>query len=337
MRQSKLARVILGFGLVLAAPGCTHGPTTQRVEATHGPPVAIKRLIADARAIAPAGDGVWPGYSHAPFGLVLVEDEVETAFCAAANASGFESLGDDAVTGCGMQVRARSFDTHFLATFPALAGVSTIVVGTPQATGLAPVEWTTTLLHEHFHQLQSAQAGYYDGVAALDLSGGDETGMWMLNYPFPYEDPDVSAGFGVLVDALDKAVQAIGTADALPARNSYLLARAALRDMVTAADWRYFEFQLWQEGVARWTEIAVSEAASAARPDLAAFAAARRRGIHEELVASRNDLPGRKRVAFYALGASEAMLLDAQGPHWRARYFREPFALGPYFQKAERR
>ena len=49
-----------------------------------------------------------------------------------------------------------------------------------------------TVLHEHFHQLQQSQPGYFQGVEALGLSGGDQTGMWMLNYPFPYKTPAVA-------------------------------------------------------------------------------------------------------------------------------------------------
>jgi len=40
-------------------------------------------------------------------------------------------------------------------------------------------------MHEHFHQLQNGQPRYFQAVQDLGLSHGDNTGMWMLNYPFP--------------------------------------------------------------------------------------------------------------------------------------------------------
>ena len=57
-------------------------------------------------------------------------------------------------------------------------------------------------MHEHFHQLQYAQPGYYQAVAALGLSHGDQTGMWILNYPFPYTSASVTKSFAALRDQL---------------------------------------------------------------------------------------------------------------------------------------
>jgi hypothetical protein len=67
----------------------------------------------------------------------------------------------------------------------AVGGVATIVVGQPAHTGQTSTRWVLTALHEHFHQLQFSQPGYYPGVTALGLARGDTTGMWMLNHGFP--------------------------------------------------------------------------------------------------------------------------------------------------------
>src|SRR5205823_11170202 len=48
-----------------------------------------------------------------------------------------------------------------------------------------------SMLHEHFHQLQDSQPNSYAETEALNLSHGDQTGMWMLNYAFPYDSPEV--------------------------------------------------------------------------------------------------------------------------------------------------
>ena len=64
---------------------------------------------------------------------------------------------------------------------------------------------------------------------------------------------------------MQQAIQNLGTAlsaalEAPPegriaARKNVLAAREALQGRLSDADYRYFEFQLWQEGVARFAEI----------------------------------------------------------------------------------
>lgn len=269
------------------------------------------------------------------FRRVAVEEERETLFCHGSAAQGFSPLPADPVTGCDLQTREREFEPSLLASFPAVDGVSTIVVGTPEATGKTPFGWTVTLLHEHFHQLQTSRPGYYNGVAALDLANGDETGMWMLNYPFPYDRPETGEAFAQLTTALETALDA-RDADAFDvAFGVYFEARNALRETVSDADWRYFEFQLWQEGVARWTEIAISAAAGDDNSVFAEHADNLRAAMRNSLEATREQgFKVWKRSALYPLGAGEAMVLEKARPDWRARYFAEPFALGAYFEGA---
>src|SRR5207247_9176473 len=106
--------------------------------------------------------------------------------------------------------RKRTQPTNFLATFPAIGGsmISTIVVGQAENTSAkTSTPWVVTLLHEHFHQLQYSQPDYYPGTEALGLAHGDQTGMWMLNYPFPYEDPAVQQAFSAAANALAAALR----------------------------------------------------------------------------------------------------------------------------------
>lgn len=301
------------------------------------PDAALRGLVAEARAMAlEAGDALWDGYADAPFGILLIEPERETLFCHDGPAAGFEPAGDDPLTGCAMKTRERVFPTNLRASFPAMDGVPTVVIGTPEGTELAAWDWALMIGHEHFHQLQNAQPGYFDGVAALDLAGEDASGMWMLNYPFPYDDPDVSAAASVWAEDLLIALNA--DAGGLPAAvRDVIAARGALAQRVSEADWRYAEFQLWQEGVARWTEAALAGVLAGRPvpdgwPAMADLAQARETRMREHLLAiAASGFEGRGRVAFYALGAAEAGILERAAPDWRARYFAEPFALGPYF------
>ena len=89
----------------------------------------------------------------------------------------FAKSGYDAVLKSDVYYRKRNFPAHFLATFPAVGGISTIVVGQAENTSAkTSTPWVITLLHEHFHQLQNSQPNYYPDVNALNLARGDRTG-----------------------------------------------------------------------------------------------------------------------------------------------------------------
>jgi hypothetical protein len=210
---------------------------------------------------------------------------------------------------------------------PVFGPPSVSVMGTPATTGRTIGDWKMTILHEHFHQWQSAQPGYYDRVAALDLAGGDETGMWMLNYAFPYADAAVGNAHARASVALKAAIVA-QKKDVAAATKHYLTTRSELQKSLSARDWRYFEFQLWQEGVARWTEFTLG--AKSKDESVRAAATLSRQKTLDALATPTLKAEGR--VAVYAFGAGEAMLLDRIDPQWRRCYLRD-FALGPRFEK----
>lgn len=138
----------------------------------------------------------------------------------------------------------------------------------------------------------------------------------MLNYDFPYARPDVADAFAQASRALAAAVQARGGEGFGAALEAYMQARGRLAATVSEADWRYFEFQLWQEGVARWSEI---EAATLS-PDPAVRQAAQSRRAATLDQLARPDLAERRRVALYPYGAAEAMILEACDPAWKSAY-----------------
>ena len=294
---------------------------------TFGPELARLRQVA-----RDGGEALWPGYGSAPFGFLLIEPGGETLLCHPAAPPGFTAAGRDEATGCDRLVRPRStLPGNWLAAMPLFGPPSTIVMGTPSATGLALPRWRSTILHEHFHQWQNALPDYYARVAALDLSGGDESGMWMLNFAFPYADARVAGAHAAAARALAAAIAARGSPGFHARLARYLVLRRAFAAAAGARNWRYFEFQLWQEGVARWTEIAISRAW--ADPAMRADADSYARDILADL--GRPDLARAERVAVYAMGAGEAMLLEACGPGWRARYA-ALLSLGPLLEEAGR-
>ena len=156
--------------------------------------------------------------------------------------------------------------------------------------------------------------------------------MWVLNFAFPYEDPPVVAAFEKASHALADAVMARGTAGFDAAFGRYLAARKALAAQAGERNWRYLEFQLWQEGVARWTEIQLGKAYP--RSDVRGSAAKLEEQTFKELASP--DLRGKKREVVYAYGAAEAMLLEACGRPWRSEYGKL-LSLGPLLESARAR
>ncbi|HEV7923625.1 MAG TPA: hypothetical protein VGR02_22795 [Thermoanaerobaculia bacterium] len=266
-----------------------------------------------AQIVAADGEKLWPGWSHASRSLLLVTEEAEY-FVAAPSAE--------------MVVRPRKFDPKLLATFPALSSEPTVVVGTPAATGKTETAWLLTLVHEHFHQFQYSQPGYYERTEKLGLSHGDQTGMWMLDYAFPYTDRAVVDAYSAFSRAVAAALRARNTpafAEQLrEAKHAWRTFRLALKP----DDYAYFRFQVWQEGVARYTEVTLS-----ASPSCAAATAPAQLAARNALLASldKPNLLTEKRVAFYALGAAIAMLLDETSPDWKRSYNERPFEIDGYF------
>jgi hypothetical protein len=250
----------------------------------------------------------------------------------------FVKLGYDQILKSDVYCRKRVFPTSLLATAPFVSGsmVSTIVVGQAENTSVkTSTPWVITLLHEHLHQLQDSQPKFYEDVNGLNLSRGDQTGMWMLNYAFPYERKDVQEQFVLMSKLL-----AVTINSSQPERkqklHDYLIARQKFQSMVSADDYKYFAFECWKEGTARYTEYQVARLAIKYQPskefeglrDYEPFSETARKlyeGIFHQLATQK--LGESKREVVYSFGAAEALLLDQINPSWRGNYFVEKFDL----------
>lgn len=174
------------------------------------PPAEITQRLAEARAFAAtSGKRLWSGYGEAPFGFLLVNGDTETLVCGDQLPDGFTPAGTDSATGCRRYTRPRSgLPDNLLAAMPVFGPPSTIIMGTPSSTGRNEADWTRTILHEHFHQWQDSFPDIFARMQALNLTNGDKTGMWMLNYPFPYDAPTTLEAFAPAAQALAEAVAA---------------------------------------------------------------------------------------------------------------------------------
>ena len=292
------------------------------------------------RLAAQIQDKIWPNWSAVPAPLLQVTKETEFLTHHASPPKEFRKIADD------FYARPRQFPLGLLATFPAFGPPAVIVIGEPRNTeSKTSTPWLITVMHEHFHQLQNDQPGYFQAVEALGLAGGDKTGMWMLNYPFPYDKPEVAQEFARLRDLL---LAAVGEADSkkfAALARQYVAERKKFFALVSPDDHKYFSFQLWQEGIARYTQIKVAEAAAKYQPTaefaaladyepFSAYAAHARRDTLDEL--KQADLAKMKRVAVYSFGGAEGLLLDRINPRWQEEYFKELLSTDRLFDSAAR-
>jgi hypothetical protein len=116
--------------------------------------------------------------------------------------------------------------------------------------------------------------------------------------------------------------------------------------MLGPDDYKYFSFQLWQEGVARYTEFRISDLAARkykpsrefhALKDFTSFREVANTILNKQILAAlpTTRLEQSERVAFYPFGAAEGLLLDRANPKWQGRYFTEKFYLDKYFTAAD--
>jgi hypothetical protein len=301
------------------------------------PPQDVIRVREFYRLAAQVEDKIWPQWSQIPVPLLLVTDKNEFLTHHPAPPTDFKKVSDE------FYVRPRQFSTHLLATFPAFGPPSVIVIGEPANTSSkTSTPWLITLMHEHFHQLQNAHPEYFRGVENLGLSHGDKTGMWMLNFPFPYHKPGVNQAFARLRDLLLDALGETDKAKFSKLAQQYVAERKNFFSQLSSDDHKYLEFQLWQEGIARYAQIRAAEAAAQYQPskDYAAlldfesfadYSVKARRDTLDEL--RKADLSKSKREVAYSWGAAEGFLLDRLRPGWRGGYFKRPFSLDSYFEQ----
>ena len=304
------------------------------------PPFEDRVRLAEAFELANSiQDEIWSDWSTVPFVVLLVTPEFEYLVRHPYPPDDFKNLGIDQITGEEIFARPYSgnFSTGFLATFPAVSGVNTVVIGQPENADKSSTPWVITALHEHFHQLQFTRPWYYTKVDSLDLANGDETGMWQLNYPFPYEEDQVAALIDGYRDALLMGLKSLESGESVDLSVVHE-ASCKLIEQLASSDGRYLEFQIWQEGIARYTEHAVTRFAMAHHTPLDEFTkladympySAALESLRTRLRTELETLNVAEwqRTVFYSLGAAHSLLLETGSNNWKERYFEEPFSFG---------
>lgn len=288
------------------------------------------------------GDKIWKGFNEVPFVVLLVTDSLEFLINHPYPSDDFKLSENDTILKTKIFYRPKQYPNWYLATFPAVNGVNCVVVGTPENTNKNSTDWTITLLHEHFHQYQYTYPDYYKSVDKLELSGGDQTGMWQLNYAFPYDSVIVIDQYKKYVASLFKALSNINKKRFKKDFKNYSEERNKFKNLLKPADYRYFSFQVWQEGIARYTEYKFLQALDYYQPsnemtrltDFVSFTKYKDEFSTREknsLVTSKFDID--KRVCFYAIGFSEGLLLDKLNPKWHDKFLIDKFYIEKYFKK----
>ncbi|MEO8447233.1 MAG: hypothetical protein ABI528_07035, partial [bacterium] len=297
--------------------------------------------IAEAMKIFNAQQNViWRDWTFEPFTILLVTNENEYLINKDGNDE-YKFLGYDSILQNNIYARQRVLNNNFLATFPAISGIPTIVVGLPENTGRSGLDWIVTILHEHFHQYQYIQPGYYTGVDSLDLAGDDKSGMWMLNYDFPYKDKKIAEQYWLLTQAAKNTFLAKNDRELKAFFGLYANERKKFRKMLSEKDYKYFSFQIWQEGIARYTELKIAEwmknnyELTEKMKELSGYTSVDtfyNKVINKLLTrADAQTLAADGRNCFYTLGALEGMILDRVNPGWKDRYFSDKFFIEKYY------
>ena len=335
MKKGLPALVML---LLLVCPGKGQSLPQMRKEDK----VRIKEAVNISNRFSEA---IWKGMGDVPFVVLFVTDNIEFLLNHPYPSPDFKISEEDSILETKIYYRKRQFSKTLLATFPAVNGVPSIVAGTPENTGKNSTDWIITLLHEHFHHYQYVQKDYYSSVAGLNLSGGDETGMWQLNYPFPYDSLPVNNQYRKYATALSKAVETNDNKKLKKQFKEFAFERNKLTHLLANADYRYFSFQLWQEGIARYTEYKFLQLMDNYDPspdvlalhDFISFSEFKKQFLKSNLESvTVLRLNKEKRVCFYAIGMAEGILLDKLNPQWRSQYLSKKFFIEKYASDFDR-
>jgi hypothetical protein len=163
-----------------------------------------------------------------------------------------------------------------------------------------------------------------------------------LNFAFPYKDAQINERFSASSKLLVETLQTKKKSDFSAKLNEYLKERQVFQQMLSPNDYRYFSFQIWQEGIALYTEWRIADLAARKYKPSKEFIALKdytplkevadtilKKQIMESL--PKLQLEKWERTGFYPFGAAEGLLLDRVNRKWQSRYLAKKFCIDKYF------
>src|ERR1700729_992104 len=123
---------------ILTALICFRSFAQSLPELRHSDKIRIKEAM---NISALFGDTLFKGFSSVPFTILLVTDSTEFLIAHPNPSPEFKFLGHDSLLNSDVYYRKQQYSPHFLATFPAVNGLSCIVAGVPENTNKNSSEW----------------------------------------------------------------------------------------------------------------------------------------------------------------------------------------------------
>ena len=144
-----------------------------------------------------------------------------------------------------------------------------------------------------------------------------------------------------MTQSAKKAFMSINDTDFEINLKNYLSEREKFRSLLDKKDYDYFSFQIWQEGIARYTETEIAKALKnnykpsdeySQMKDYISFDSVYEKVINKLLAkADKQELSENQRNCFYTLGALEGLILDKVNPAWKDLYFKDKFYIERYY------
>jgi hypothetical protein len=196
-------------------------------------------------------------------------------------------------------------------------------------------------LHESFHAFEAIRAR--DRLLAAEMVYGGNAGR------YPYEDPAFTADWQTELDLLADAVQAESEVETAELARQFLDQRQKRRKAanIEAALIDLERLKEWEEGLAKYTELAIWRSAAedsnyAPLPAMAGdpgfsgyknFSKIWLQQIQQIRSMAKDDGDTR----FYYSGLAQAAILDRLAPGWRTRILTENVAMEELLQEAVKR
>lgn len=290
----------------------------------HDDQVLIRELFTVSQEV---GEKLWPQWNKYPFSILFVEDDTEFLIKHPNTPQEFDLACK--VKGLGkIHSRKRVYDKNLLAAFPAVDMVPTIVMGNVQNTPVeSSTEWLTLAFHEHFHQIQYSQPSYYKAVAMLNPKKKNEA-QWMTHFPFPYHDKKANKA----VDEMKSLLLNFKNYSEQKWSEAYTKSLKNLKEAVGQENYKYFRFQVWQEGVSRYIEYKTLKTLenhkfSKSFQNLSSFEEPKKlfswkkKAFKVEL---QKELKTAKRSLIYSIGLYEILAKEHFKKSWEKDYFSTP-------------
>ncbi|GAB4479667.1 MAG: hypothetical protein Kow00124_25560 [Anaerolineae bacterium] len=304
------------------------------------------RVTEAFRIKAALGDQVWPGWGSTSIPIVVWNDEYRFLHGYEGQPAGWEPLAGEEVAGLPVYRAAareeeQSFaeelvadvwvgsfstkwqiDSFFISEFHDEIIPAPLNEVVPYRLFIIPTEqYVAGMLHETFHAYQAITAR--DRFDDAETAYRSEEAYWAA-------DEAMRDGWETEIDTLIRALRAGDDAEARELAAEFLTQRAARREAasLSAVLIDYERRYEWLEGLAKYAEIGIFEAAAgdvgdpvpalADDPDFHGYRNFTQR-YNTEIMSMQNTAGNEGDTRFYYTGMAQARLLDRLQPGWKDR------------------